>query len=88
MYDLENLENELKSKNTFSYLKIREKTIFNLNDTKIFSGECISDPRYGSNHGSYIWGNSEHVAHTLRKIGKNSEKKIPICDCSRSNQMP
>ena len=54
MYDLENLENELKSKNTFSYLKIREKTIFNLNDTKIFSGECISDPRYGSNHGSYV----------------------------------
>ena len=32
-------------------------------------------------------GNSEHVGHAWRKIGLFGEKN-PICDCSRSNQMP
>ena len=33
-------------------------------------------------------GNSEHVAHVGRKIGLFGVKINPICDFSRSNQMP
>ena len=42
------------------------------------------------NHGICILvGNSENVEHAWRKIGLlREEKKNPICDCSRSNQLP
>jgi len=33
-------------------------------------------------------GNSEHGVHAWREVGLFSDKKNPICDCSRSNQMP
>ena len=33
-------------------------------------------------------GNSEHVAPSWRKTDHFWDKENPICDCSRSNQLP